>query len=150
MCCVLCSNFYLYHSLPAVPCLSLPSAFFPWLLADLRSNTCFSGNNLMIFLLRLVSNCHFVNHMYDESKKVTGVYHIDWKQRTPLGISSDDIEMADFLLDQVFLLSMYCFLHSTDWFYLQYTGSGRNLSIDNLEHLTNLFTDAWFAYGIDR
>jgi len=52
-------------------------------------------------------------------------------QRTPLGISSDDIEMADFLLDQ-------------------YTGSGRNISIDNLGHLTDLFTDAWFAYGIDR
>jgi len=52
-------------------------------------------------------------------------------QRSPLGISSDDIEMAEFLLDQ-------------------YTGKGRNISIEDLDHLTDLFTDASFTYGVDR
>ena len=32
----------------------------------------------------------------------------------------------------------------------QYTGRGRNISTEDLGNLTNLFTDAWFTYGIDR
>jgi len=52
-------------------------------------------------------------------------------QRKALSISEDDIELADFLLDQ-------------------YTGKGRNMTIEDIPALTDLLTDAFFNFGIDR
>jgi len=52
-------------------------------------------------------------------------------QRKTLFISEDDIKLADLLLDQ-------------------YTGKGRNITIDDVPALTDLLTDAFFNFGIDR
>jgi hypothetical protein len=37
-----------------------------------------------------------------------------------------------------------------DWILDQYTGTGRNVSMEQLAALTNMFTDSLFQYGIDR
>ena len=53
------------------------------------------------------------------------------QQKKGLSIKPEDVELADYILDQ-------------------YTGSGRNITQEQLPLLTDMFTDAWFNYGIDR
>ena len=136
--------------LKALPGFSFPSHFFPWLLADLRASTCIPGDS------RSSSSSPF--HIFlvekDQNYSTSPKSHVIPNQRTPLGISSDDVELAEFLLDQVLPLCLQLFFQV--WSppktspCIQYTGRGRNISLEDLGNLTNLFTDAWFTYGIDR
>lgn len=62
-------------------------------------------------------------------------------QRKSLFISPEDVALADALLDQVGPLVTTM---------AQYTGCGRNITMAEVPKLTNLLTDAFFNFGIDR
>ena len=101
------------------------------------------------------------------------LFELDYLQRKALSISEDDIELADFLLDQVLhaghSLAIKVLLHppipplctniddlkKLHWWHsnndvIQYTGKGRNMTIEDIPALTDLLTDAFFNFGIDR